>query len=165
MQVCTSLQTDNHASNPPLSFLLAGCPSCRPTNSVKALKAWIIVIVFSFFEKDIVIILLKSVVVLSSAAEAIVAFRGEARHQSAGVVADHRRETIESAVRPQWQSSSFAHAPCLAVCISQTCWSGQHLDLTMCIHLGRISTYPCSIPYLVSKRDRTNDIQLSGLNN
>jgi len=39
MQVCTSLQTDNHASNPPLSFLQAGCPSCRPTNSVKALKA------------------------------------------------------------------------------------------------------------------------------
>jgi len=39
MQVCTLLQTDNHASNPPLSFLLAGCPSCRPTNSVKALKA------------------------------------------------------------------------------------------------------------------------------
>jgi len=38
-QVCTSLQTDNHASNPPLSFLQAGCPSCRPTNSVKALKA------------------------------------------------------------------------------------------------------------------------------
>jgi len=42
MQVCTSLQTDNHASTPPLSFLLAGCPSCRPTNSVKALKAIII---------------------------------------------------------------------------------------------------------------------------
>ena len=27
MQVCTSLQTDNHANNPPLSFLQAGCPS------------------------------------------------------------------------------------------------------------------------------------------
>ena len=39
MQVCTSLQTDNHASTPPLSFLQAGCPSCRPTNIVKALKA------------------------------------------------------------------------------------------------------------------------------
>jgi len=39
MQVCTLLQTDNHASTPPLSFLQAGCPSCRPTNSVKALKA------------------------------------------------------------------------------------------------------------------------------
>ena len=38
MQVCTSLQTDNHASTPLLSFLQAGCPSCRPTNSVKALK-------------------------------------------------------------------------------------------------------------------------------
>jgi len=37
MQVCTSLQTDNHASTPPLSFLQAGCPSCRSTNSVKAL--------------------------------------------------------------------------------------------------------------------------------
>jgi len=39
VQVCTSLQTDNHASTPPLSFLQTGCPSCRPTNSVKALKA------------------------------------------------------------------------------------------------------------------------------
>jgi len=38
MQVCTSFQTDNHASTPPLSFLHAGCPSCRPTNSIKALK-------------------------------------------------------------------------------------------------------------------------------
>ena len=38
MHVCISLQTDNHASTPPLSFLQAGCPSCRPTNSVKALK-------------------------------------------------------------------------------------------------------------------------------
>ena len=30
---------DNHANIPPLSFLQAGCPSLRPTNSVKALKA------------------------------------------------------------------------------------------------------------------------------
>ena len=35
------LQTDNHASTPPLSFLQAGCPSCRPTKSVEALKALI----------------------------------------------------------------------------------------------------------------------------
>ena len=32
MQVCTSLQTDNHASIPALSFLQARCPSCRPAN-------------------------------------------------------------------------------------------------------------------------------------
>ena len=38
IQVCTSFQTDNHANTPPLSFLQDGCPSCRPTNSVKALK-------------------------------------------------------------------------------------------------------------------------------
>jgi len=38
-QVCTSLQTDNQASTLPLSFLQTGCPFCRPTNSVKALKA------------------------------------------------------------------------------------------------------------------------------
>ena len=37
--VCTSLQTDNHASTRPLSFLQAGCPSCCPTNCIKALKA------------------------------------------------------------------------------------------------------------------------------
>jgi len=39
MQICTSPHTDNHTSTPPLSFLQVGCPSCRPTNSVKALKA------------------------------------------------------------------------------------------------------------------------------
>jgi len=39
MQVCTVLQRDNNASTTPLSFLQAGCRSCRPTNSVKALKA------------------------------------------------------------------------------------------------------------------------------
>ena len=34
MQVCTSLQTDNHASTPLLSFLQAGCPPvARPTAS------------------------------------------------------------------------------------------------------------------------------------
>jgi len=36
MQVCTSLQSDNHASTPLLSFSQAGCPSCCPTNSIKA---------------------------------------------------------------------------------------------------------------------------------
>jgi len=39
MQICTLTQTPNHANIPPLSFLQARCPSCRPTNSVKALKA------------------------------------------------------------------------------------------------------------------------------
>jgi len=29
---------DNHTNIPPLSFLQAGCPSCRPTNSVKGWK-------------------------------------------------------------------------------------------------------------------------------
>jgi len=43
MQVCTSLQTDNPS---PLSFLQAGCPSCRPTNSDKTLKAPVRVLIF-----------------------------------------------------------------------------------------------------------------------
>jgi len=51
MQVCTSLQTDNHASTPPLSFLQAGCPSCRPNNSIKALKAFT-VSEFSLFDRN-----------------------------------------------------------------------------------------------------------------
>ena len=40
VQVCISLETDNRTSTPPLSFLQARCPSCRPTNSVKTLKAY-----------------------------------------------------------------------------------------------------------------------------
>jgi len=39
VQVCTSLQTDYHTSTTSLSFLQDGCPSCRPTNSVEAVKA------------------------------------------------------------------------------------------------------------------------------
>jgi len=42
MQVGTSFQTDSHSDTPPLSFLQAGCPSCRPTNSIKALKALLV---------------------------------------------------------------------------------------------------------------------------
>ena len=38
--ICTLLQTDNHASTSSLKFLRAGCPSCHPTNSVKALKEY-----------------------------------------------------------------------------------------------------------------------------
>jgi len=38
MQVCTSLQTDSHASTPPLSFFTGRMPFCRPTNSVNALS-------------------------------------------------------------------------------------------------------------------------------
>jgi len=37
--ICTSLQIDSHASTTSLIFLRAGCFSCCPTNSVKALKA------------------------------------------------------------------------------------------------------------------------------
>ena len=49
MQVCTLLQTDNDASTPPLSFLQAGCPSCRPTKRVKALKAYFCKIAVELF--------------------------------------------------------------------------------------------------------------------
>jgi len=49
MQVCTLLQTDNHASTPPLSFLQARCLSCHPTNSVKALKEQNIYSIYKHF--------------------------------------------------------------------------------------------------------------------
>ena len=40
MQVCTSLQTDNHASTPPLRFFYRpDALPAPPTNRVKALKA------------------------------------------------------------------------------------------------------------------------------
>jgi len=35
MQVCTSLQTDNHATTPLLSFLRAGCPSSQQCQSTE----------------------------------------------------------------------------------------------------------------------------------
>ena len=43
MQVCTSLQTDNHASNPPLSFFTGRMPFLRPNQqcqSTEAVTAW-----------------------------------------------------------------------------------------------------------------------------
>ena len=46
MQACCSLQTDNHASTPPLSFIQAGCPYCCPTNSVEALKALVALVLW-----------------------------------------------------------------------------------------------------------------------
>ena len=42
---------DNHANIPPLSFLQVGCPSCHPTNSVKALKAMLSTKQFSYYFK------------------------------------------------------------------------------------------------------------------
>ena len=58
---------DNHAKIPPLSFLQAGCPSCRPTNSVKALKAksntWILA---NYFFKITVCTFLLCIMVISS---------------------------------------------------------------------------------------------------
>jgi len=36
--ICTSLQTDNHASTSPLNFLQVGCSSWWPTNIIKAPK-------------------------------------------------------------------------------------------------------------------------------
>ena len=42
--ICKSAPRSRQITTPALhysSFLQAGCPSCRPTNSVKALKAWI----------------------------------------------------------------------------------------------------------------------------
>jgi len=38
IQVCTLLQTTTPAPHHSV-FLQAGCPSCRPTDSIKALKA------------------------------------------------------------------------------------------------------------------------------
>jgi len=52
MQVCTSLHTDNHTSTPALSFLQAGCPSCHATNSVKALKAQLILVIVDNSARD-----------------------------------------------------------------------------------------------------------------
>jgi len=60
VQVCTSLQTDNHASTPPLSFLQAGCPSCRPTNSVKPLKSRVLTNVF-LFNQQLLATLVKAI--------------------------------------------------------------------------------------------------------
>jgi len=55
-RVCISLQRDNRASTPPLSLLQAGCPSCRPTNSIKALKASIIVIIMQQLMRHVSVI-------------------------------------------------------------------------------------------------------------
>jgi len=56
MQVCTLLQTDNHASTPPLEFFTGRMPLLLPNQQHKALKATVevntrpvIVLSFSFF--------------------------------------------------------------------------------------------------------------------
>jgi len=48
MQVCTSLQTDNQASTPPLSFLQAGClPAAQPTASKHWLDQDVVYVLFT----------------------------------------------------------------------------------------------------------------------
>jgi len=37
--ICKSAPHSRQITTPPLRFLQAGCPACRPSNSVKALKA------------------------------------------------------------------------------------------------------------------------------
>jgi len=46
LEICTSLQTNNHANTLPLSFLQTGCTSCYPTNSIKAPKALLYLLVY-----------------------------------------------------------------------------------------------------------------------
>jgi len=60
--ICTLLQTDNHSSTSPLRFLQAGCPSCYPTNSIKALKAiaYIVKVVISRKQCKIKMLLLHT---------------------------------------------------------------------------------------------------------
>jgi len=58
MHICTSPQTDNHASTQPLSFLQVICLSCCPTNSTSNSKqlVWLIIIL----KHDIICIMLKA---------------------------------------------------------------------------------------------------------
>jgi len=42
--ICTSLQTDNHASTSPLSFFTGRMPFCPQTNRIKVLKEVLIVV-------------------------------------------------------------------------------------------------------------------------
>ena len=61
MQVYISLLTDNHASTTPLSFLQAGCPSCHPVSSVKALKALLIKFLYLLWDvMDVNVFYLRS---------------------------------------------------------------------------------------------------------
>ena len=57
MQVCNSLQTDNHASTPPLSFLPAGwhLVSCKNTHQASptfSQKAWTTILSVDGFEEE-----------------------------------------------------------------------------------------------------------------
>jgi len=52
MQVCTSFETDNHASTPPVSFLKAGCASCHPTNSVKTPKGQMNLAIHNYYNHE-----------------------------------------------------------------------------------------------------------------
>ena len=85
VQVCTSLQTDNHTSTPPLSFLQAGCPSCRPTNSVKALMStW-------YYETKMVVMMMMMMMMMMMTAVHWLRCSGRCRAYS------HRCNTYASA--------------------------------------------------------------------
>jgi len=69
VQVCTSLQTDNYTSTPPLSFLQAGCPSCHPANSVKALIQQLKIIEMDLAEVFVVVQVMSKFVDLQESRE------------------------------------------------------------------------------------------------
>ena len=53
MQVCTSLQTDNHASTPPLSFFTGRMPFLPPNQQRQSTEGTKIVIVKSAYPLDV----------------------------------------------------------------------------------------------------------------
>jgi len=69
--ICTSLKTDNHASTSPLSFLQARCPSCHPTNSVKALMAPKVTEVINYDQAVVVVVVAMAVEVAVAVAAAV----------------------------------------------------------------------------------------------
>ena len=57
MQVCTSLQTDNHASTPTLSFLQARCPpAAQPTASKHCYYEHWLIIIINFIDKSLKVV-------------------------------------------------------------------------------------------------------------
>jgi len=52
MQICTSLQTNNHASTPPLSFFTGRMPFLPPNQQRQSTEGTI-VIVYKFFSQGV----------------------------------------------------------------------------------------------------------------
>jgi len=96
MQICTSPQTDNHASIPSLTFVQAGCPSY----TVKAMKAWQQEIHSNLGKATSPLVMQRMHSSALCATSYVMPTADESNHSTAGTIHPQRSATFFIYIRP-----------------------------------------------------------------